>query len=88
MIIGRKLQAVIQPTTVSDYCQLTINSPLATSVRVEIFRSDGQTTGQIWTVEVENEHVMTLSLAQLPAGSYFALVQGEQEKVVTQFFKL
>jgi len=86
-IEGQKLRATIQPTAVSDYCELKINSPVAGAVRVEIFRADGQTTGQIWSLEVENEQMLSLSLAHLPAGAYFALVQSEQEKVAIAFFR-
>ncbi|MCC6279480.1 MAG: choice-of-anchor B family protein [Saprospiraceae bacterium] len=87
VIAGRKLSATIQPTVVADYCELKINSPATATVRVEIFRSDGQTTGQTWTLEVESEQILKLDFAHLHAGSYFALVHGEQEQVAEPFFK-
>ncbi len=87
VIVGQKLRATIQPTAVSDICQLHINSPVAGVVRVEIFRADGQSTGQIWSLEVENEYMLSLSLAHLPAGAYFALVQSEAGKVTTPFIR-
>lgn len=87
VIAGLKLLASVQPSVVSDYCKLNISSPGTSTVRVEIFRSDGQTTGLTWALEVENEHALQLSLAHLPAGSYFALVQGERERVTAPFFK-
>lgn len=87
-IAGQKLHGTIQPTVVSDICQLHIDSPVAGTVRVEIFRANGQSTGQIWSLEVENDYMLSLPLAHLPAGAYFALVQTEGEKVTTTFIKL
>lgn len=86
-ISGQKLRATIQPTAVSDYCELKISSPVSGAVRVEIFRANGQSTGQIWSLEIENEQTLSLSLAHLPAGGYFALVQSEGEKVTMTFIR-
>jgi len=86
-IDGQKLRASLHPTAVSDYCEIKISSPVAGDVRVEIFRADGQTTGQIRSLELENEQILLLSLTHLPAGAYFALVQSGQEKVAIPFFR-
>jgi choice-of-anchor B domain-containing protein len=82
---GQKLQATLLPTVVSDYCTLKINSPISSSVRVEIVRADGQSTGQIWNLQVENEQVLNLFSLDLPAGFYFVLLQSEQEKIALPF---
>lgn len=84
-IEGRKLHATLLPTVVSDHCTLQINSPVSSSVRVEIFRADGQTTGQTWNFQVENEQFLNLFPIDLPAGSYFMLLQSEQEKMALPF---
>lgn len=86
-IEGSKIHAQIVPTMVYDQCELRIKTETPASVRVEIFRADGQGTGLLWTLQVENEHILQLPVQHLPAGAYFASILAEGERAVVAFSK-
>jgi choice-of-anchor B domain-containing protein len=84
-IEGSKIHALIVPTVAYDQCELRIKTDTPASVRVEIFRADGQSTGLIWTLQAENEHILPLPVQNLAAGAYFASILTAGERATVSF---
>lgn len=82
-----KISARVLPTVVGETCDLQIGNAGTGTVQVEIFRADGRSTGKTWSVHVENDYSLLLSLGDLPAGAYFIQVEGVGERVTAGFVK-
>lgn len=82
-----KIRALVQPTVVADAANLQIGNAGTGTVRVEILRADGQSTGKTWSLQVENDYLLYLPVADLAAGAYFVRVEAEGEQVTAAFVK-
>lgn len=86
--IGKgKVRILVQPTIVSDACDILLSNAGRGDVQVEIFRTDGQSTGKVWSLQSEDEYKLQLSLAELSSGTYFVRVQVAGEVVTATFVK-
>lgn len=87
VIEGSKIHAQMLPTVVSDQSELNITTHAPATVRVEIFRADGQSTGQSWTLEINGTYNLEIPVRDLPAGAYFASIQAGGERAAVAFFR-
>ena len=86
-IIGSGLRATLQPNVIRDGSMLHLETGDPGQVQLEIFQSDGRSTGLHWAFTVEQTADWPLTLSPLPAGIYFLVVRTERERLTLPLVK-
>lgn len=86
-VSGGALFVEMYPTLVDADGQVRIVVEKNTTLTLEIWNAALQPTGVRQTIDVENERIVPISVAGFSPGTYYLVVQNEQERKVLPFGK-
>lgn len=86
-ILPSGLHAALTPNAVRDQAMLSVSVTAPANVQVDVYDARMAATGLHWTLQAEGEVSLALQVGQLPAGTYYAVVRTENDRVVVPFVK-